>query len=101
MTQSSSLNSNPILHRPLLFKALSDPIRLALLSTLLEQGRALKVSQLTECCGIDFSGVSRHLKILQEAGVLISEKKGRTVEYRLNAKAIADDFRDMADIFDI
>jgi ArsR family transcriptional regulator len=97
---SKTPQSPTALNRPALFKALGDPVRLALLSTFIGQDKPFKVGELTQCCGIDLSGISRHLKILHEAGILSSEKKGRTVEYRLDAKSLGEDFRQMAEILD-
>lgn len=45
---------------PELFKALSDPTRLLLLRCLLKCRRACSVSEVAECCEVDFSVVARH-----------------------------------------
>jgi len=78
---------------PKTFKALSDPMRLSIIATLAGQKHPLKVGDLVGCCGIDFSGVSRHLKILKDADILTVEKKGRTVLYALKSKELADKMR--------
>jgi len=64
-----------------LFKALGDRNRLLVLSCLVKCGRPCSVSEVAECCGVDFSVVNKHLKRLAEAGVLEAEKRGRTVWY--------------------
>lgn len=64
-----------------LFKALSDPTRLLILSCLVKCGRPCSVSEVAECCDVEFSVVNKHLKMLALAGVLGAEKKGRTVWY--------------------
>jgi len=64
-----------------LFKALADPTRLLVLSCLVKCGRAVSVSEVAECCDVDFSVVNRHMKILESVGVLSAEKRGRTVWY--------------------
>lgn len=64
-----------------LFRALSDPTRLRVLSCLVKCGRPCSVSEIAECCAVDFSVVNRHMKILADAGVLQAEKRGRTVWY--------------------
>ena len=64
-----------------LFKALGDPTRLNMLSCLARCRRRCSVSEIAECCSVDFSVVSRHLAILQRAGVVESTKEGRTVFY--------------------
>ena len=66
-----------------LFKALSDPTRVRLLACLAKCGRVCSVTEVAECCSVDFSVVSRHLAMLADAGVLESDKQGRTVFYQV------------------
>jgi ArsR family transcriptional regulator len=79
-----------------LFKALGEPTRLKLLSCLAKCGRACSVTELTECCAVDFSVVSRHLGVLEKAGVLTATKQGRTVFYEVRYKHLTDAFRALA-----
>ena len=72
-----------------LFRALSDPRRLAILSDLAKRDAPARVSDLTSCCGIDFSGVSRHLKTLRDDGLVTAEKRGRETLYRLQSESLA------------
>jgi ArsR family transcriptional regulator len=75
------------------FKALGDPVRLQLLSQIAtaETGEAC-VCDLT--AGFDLTGptISHHLKVLREAGLIDSERRGTWVYYwvipaRMNALA--------------
>lgn len=70
------------------FRALGDPRRFAILLDLACREQAVRVSDLTECCGIDFSGVSRHLKTLKEAGLVTAKKQGRETLYSVNREAV-------------
>ena len=79
-----------------LFKALADPTRLQLLRCLLKCRRACSVSEVAECCEVDFSVVARHLGQLARAGVLEARKEGRTVWYNARCEALASTFRDLA-----
>ena len=81
---------------PAVFRALSDPRRLAILADLARRDAPARVSDLTQCCGIDFSGVSRHLKTLRDAGLVSVERDGREARYRLEADALADRLEAMA-----
>lgn len=65
------------------FKVLSEPIRLRLLQTL-ERGE-VSVGALAEKLGTTQPNVSKHLKILQEAGLVARRQEGNTAWY-----AIAD-----------
>jgi ArsR family transcriptional regulator len=66
---------------PGLFKALCDPTRARLLACLIKCGRACSVTEVAECCSVDFSVVSRHLQQLERAGVAEAAREGRTVLY--------------------
>lgn len=79
-----------------LFKALGDPTRLKLLSCLAKCGRPCSVTELTKCCAVDLSVVSRHLGLLKKAGVLSSTKDGRTVFYTVRYKHLSESFRELA-----
>ena len=67
----------------LVFKALADPTRRLLLDLLFErEGRTL--SELES--GIDMTrfGVMKHLRLLEEAGLVVSQKRGREKLHFLN-----------------
>lgn len=86
--------------RPELFKALCDPVRISIVANLAAREDESSVSDIAECCGIDFSGVSRHLKILRDAGVLSATREGRHVYYALDCAELATSLRGMADALD-
>jgi len=80
-----------------LLKALGEFNRLSLVYELCQCKAPQNAMCLCSCCSIDASGVSRHLKILEQEGVLNSEKKGREITYSLNRKEIASSLRALAD----
>lgn len=63
-----------------LLKALADPCRLRLVGVLLRA--ELTVQELTQILGMGQSRISRHLKILTEAGVLSVKRQGTWSYYR-------------------
>jgi ubiquinone/menaquinone biosynthesis C-methylase UbiE len=67
------------------FKALSDPTRLRLLHILNEV--ELNVNEIVSIVDMIQSGVSRHLKILLESGLLSSRKEGSFMYYCANTHA--------------
>ena len=69
-----------------LFKALSDETRLRLLKLLADRGPegALCVGALAEKLGVTQSAVSQHLAVLRAAGLVVDERRGYFVHYRLN-----------------
>ena len=68
----------------LVFKALGDPVRLRLLSLIgAHQGGEVCVCDLTTAFNLTQPTISHHLKVLREAGVITSERRGTWVYYRL------------------
>jgi SAM-dependent methyltransferase len=68
-----------------LFRLLGDDVRLRLLRVLsLEQ---LNVTELTGILGLAQSGVSRHLGLLKEAGLVVESRTGGFTYYRLAPQA--------------
>jgi ArsR family transcriptional regulator len=66
------------------FAALADPIRLRLLSIIAASGTAgACVCDLVEPSGRSQPTVSHHLKILREAGLVSSDKRGTWAWYRV------------------
>ncbi|PTX92277.1 metalloregulator ArsR/SmtB family transcription factor [Opitutus sp. ER46] len=74
--------------RTAVFKALGHPARLRIVDALGEGERC--VCDLVEVAGLAWSTVSRHLAILKDAGVLVDEKRGQQVFYRLQLGCVAD-----------
>ncbi len=62
-------------------KALSDPNRVKVVKLL--QHRVLCVCELQEALGLAQSTVSKHLQILEQAGLIDYAKDGQWVNYRL------------------
>ena len=85
---------------PELFKALSDPTRIKLLACLAKCGRGCSVTEVAECCSVDFSVVSRHLALLADANVLEARKEGRTVYYTVRYEQLTQSLRAIADALD-
>ncbi len=82
---------------PELFKGLSDPTRVTLLACLAKCGRSCSVTEVAECCSVDFSVVSRHLALLERAGIVRSTKEGRTVFYAVKYAEISTKLTALAD----
>lgn len=66
------------------FRILSEPIRLRVLQAL--RNGELTVTELTREIAISQPNASKHLRILQEAGILRRDQRGNSVYY-----SIADD----------
>ena len=71
----------------LLFKALSDPYRLTMLATLARSPDDVCVCDFTGTLPLEQPTVSHHLRILREAGLVTSERRGTWVYYQLSAHA--------------
>ena len=66
-------------------KAVSNRNRLRIIKML--QERPLCVCEIREILGVSQPSVSRHLNILKEAGILVGEKNGVWIDYRINDSA--------------
>ncbi|MGQ9921377.1 MAG: ArsR/SmtB family transcription factor [Desulfobacca sp.] len=62
-------------------KALADGNRLRILRLLLDRPRC--VCELQKALGITQPSVSKHLRILEEAGLVDKERSGQFIDYRL------------------
>ena len=65
------------------FMALADPTRRAILMRLAENEHT--VSELAEPFEISLPAVSKHLRILENAGLILREKQGRVHKFQLDA----------------
>ncbi len=71
-----------------MFKALGDPVRLRL---------AAQIASVDEACVCDLtpqfsqsdSTISHHLKVLRDAGLVESQRRGTWVYYRIRPSALA------------
>jgi DNA-binding transcriptional ArsR family regulator len=70
------------------FSALADPIRRAIVEHLME-GEAT-VSQLAEPFDVSLPAISRHLRVLDEAGLIARRKDGRVHHCRLAEDPLGD-----------
>lgn len=66
-----------------LFKTLGDPHRLAILATLARADDEVCVCDFTGGLPLNQPTVSHHLKLLRDAGLVRSERRGTWVYYRL------------------
>jgi ArsR family transcriptional regulator len=65
-----------------LLSALADPTRLAIVRQLAADTE-ICACDFTACCDVGQPTVSHHLRVLREAGVVTSERRGQWVFYRL------------------
>ena len=79
-----------------LLTALADPTRLAIVRQLAE----------TETCACDFTmfcdvgqpTVSHHLRVLREAGIVVSERRGQSIFYQLSPE-VSSRLAELARVF--
>lgn len=83
-TLSSPLDAETAASLAGTFKALGDPVRLRLLSLIAAAGgQEVCVCELTPAFDLSQPTISHHLKVLREAGLLTSERRGTWVYYRV------------------
>jgi len=69
-----------------ILKAMAHASRLCVLDELAKGERC--VCELTDLIGADTSTVSRHLSVLRNAGLVVSDKRGNQVFYKLKCSCI-------------
>lgn len=69
-------------------KALADPTRLHIVQLLATAGETC-VCNLPQRVGIAQNLLSHHLRVLRDAGLVHARKRGRWVDYRVDAGALA------------
>ncbi|GBE30401.1 MAG TPA: ArsR family transcriptional regulator [Bacteroidetes bacterium] len=72
MSEDISHNDNPL---DLLLHALANPLRRELIERLAE--RDINVGELSEGAGVSMPSISRHLAVLEKAGMIVRLKRGR------------------------
>lgn len=79
--------TNPIEKRlDLIFAALADPTRRGILAMLLEDDMA--VTDVAEPFEMSLAAISKHLKVLAEAGLIQQERHGRVIWCKLDPDAM-------------
>ncbi len=69
-----------------LLQALADPTRLAIVRQLSGDGETC-ACDFTACCDVRQPTVSHHLRVLREAGLIVGERRGTWIWYRLASDA--------------
>lgn len=72
----------------LTFSALSDPTRRAIVRRLAARKRT--VGELAEPFDISLPAISKHLRVLEKAGLVVQERQGRLRRCRLSAGPLRD-----------
>ena len=68
------------------FAALADPTRRAILSMLLEDDMA--VTDVAEPFSMSLAAISKHLRVLADAGLITQERRGRVIWCKLEPDAL-------------
>ena len=65
-----------------LLAALADPTRLEILRQLAGSAEVC-ACDFTDCCNVSQPTISHHLKVLRDAGAVVSDRRGNWVFYRI------------------
>ncbi|HEV2038345.1 MAG TPA: metalloregulator ArsR/SmtB family transcription factor [Candidatus Eremiobacteraceae bacterium] len=86
--QPGSIRPDDASHAAALFRALSDPHRLAILASIAGANEPVCVCNLGDGLPLLQPTVSHHLKVLRDAGLVIGQRHGTWVYYRLADRAL-------------
>src|SRR6185503_19796015 len=70
------------------FRALSDPTRRRMIASLALGEKS--IGELAEPFAMTFAGASKHVKVLEDAGLIARERKGRTHIIRIEARPLEE-----------
>ena len=80
------MTAAPDAHLDAIFMALADPTRRAILAMLLEDDMA--VTDVAQPFAMSLAGISKHLTVLAEAGLISQERNGRVKWCKLEPDAL-------------
>lgn len=84
--------------RAQVMKAMAHPSRLRMIDELSRGERC--VCDLQQLIGHDMSTVSKHLNVLKKAGIVVDERRGKQVYYRLKVPCILNFFQCIESVID-
>jgi DNA-binding transcriptional ArsR family regulator len=70
------------------FRALADPTRRGMIASLALGDRS--IGELAEPFAMSFAGASKHVKVLEDAGLIARRKRGRTHVISLEARPLEE-----------
>lgn len=88
--QHEIVTDSQIKERANIMKAMAHPSRLKMIDELAHGERC--VCDLQTLIGHDMSTVSKHLSILKKAGIVVSDRRGKQIYYRLKVPCILNFF---------
>ncbi len=62
---------------------MGDPVRLAIVRQLATTPDSVCACDFTDCCSVSQPTVSHHLRVLREAGVVTTQRRGTYIYYEL------------------
>ncbi len=66
-----------------LLQAVADPVRLAIIRQLAACSDSVCACDFTDCCTVSQPTVSHHLRVLRDAGVVTTQRRGTFIYYDL------------------
>ncbi len=79
------------------FKALGHPVRVAIIRCAMGEGMC--VGELRECLDRNQPNISQHLSVLRECGLVVPERDGNRVRYRIADERVEGLCRSVEEIF--
>jgi ArsR family transcriptional regulator len=69
-------------------KALADPNRLQIIKEIRKQKDCLYCAEINDVINLAQPSICHHLKMLTDTEIILAEKEGRNVKYRLNNEVL-------------
>ena len=84
-------------HAAAVFRALSDETRLRILKSISDTGELCECN-IVPAFGLSQPTISYHLKVLREAGLVQSQRRGQWVYHRVNQRALLGAVRHLTEM---
>ena len=88
MDTQLGINQERLLDASEILRALAHPLRLRLLSFIDSNG-SVNVNKIYNTLHLEQSITSQHLRILRQQNLVLTEREGKFIHYRVNHKKIA------------
>jgi DNA-binding transcriptional ArsR family regulator len=72
------------------FAALGDAVRLGIVARLCRDGPLPTIALKEGAGGVSRQGITKHLRVLEQAGLVTSDRVGRDRQWRLQERRLAD-----------
>jgi DNA-binding transcriptional ArsR family regulator len=88
-SRSGTVSASKLRDQAPVFAALGDATRLSLVARL-SSGSSLSITELTSGAGVTRQAITKHLRVLEDAGLVRGKRRGRESLYQLSPEPLKE-----------